>query len=91
MIKIPSYLLRYFRFFFVAKGDDGQHQIDQVERTEEHHHCEKYDAHRATRRQNLKQPVNEYLNRWSVDAILKQIPFQKSFYGRGTIMYKIIA
>jgi len=63
MIKTSKYLLRDFRFFFVAQGDDSQHQIDQVERTEEHHNCEKYDAHRTTRRQHLKQPVYIYLNR----------------------------
>jgi hypothetical protein len=83
--------LRDFRFFFVAQGDDSQHQIDQVERTEEHHHREKYDTHRATRCQHLKQPVNTHLNRWSVDAMAKQIPFQKSFYGRGILYYKSVA
>lgn len=80
--------MRDFRFFFVAQGDDSQHQIDQVERTEEHHNCEKYHAHRTTRCQHLKQPVYIYLNRWSVDAMVKQIPFQKSFYERSIICIK---
>jgi len=87
---ILKYLLRDFRFFFVAQGDNSQHQIYQVERTEEHHHCEKYDAHRATRCQHLKQPVYIYLNQWSVNAMVNQIPILKSFYGRN-IIYKIIA
>lgn len=48
-----TYLLRNFRFFFVAQSDYGQHQIDQVKRTEENHHGKEYHAHWPARRQHL--------------------------------------
>lgn len=48
------YLLRDLRFFFVAQRHYGQHQVDEVERSEEHDNGEERHAHWTARRQHLE-------------------------------------
>ena len=43
-----------FRLLLVAHGDDGQHQVDQVEGTEEDDNCEEDHVDRTPGSNNLK-------------------------------------
>ena len=48
----------------VAHGDDGQHQIDQVERAEEDDHHEEDERERAAHGQHLPPKSTKWKCKW---------------------------
>ena len=57
LIKMLTYHVHGLRLLLVAHRDDGQHEVDEVERAEEHHDCEEYHMNRSSCCHNLNNNI----------------------------------